>query len=71
MKCEICQKSVIKDGIAVFRINSLGETGIWRCRKHLSDSQKTSIDPQVNDIVTTIEETNQSEKFSSNSTPTP
>lgn len=53
MTCEICKRG-IADGIALFRQNPKGEKGIWRCREH----NQAAIDPEVNDIVTVVEDNN-------------
>lgn len=46
-KCEVCDKSPFETPL--FRVNELGEPGIFRCREHLSP--KTPVDEVVDDIV--------------------
>lgn len=58
MKCEICNKGTVPDGVSLYRVNKLGVTGIWRCAEHLTPEQKQAIDPEVKEIVETIEASN-------------
>lgn len=57
MKCEVCSKSVQThpQGCTLWRINPLGETGVWRCWEHLSPEQRAAIDPSVLTITNAIE----------------
>lgn len=35
MSCEICGRSVIKDGVSLYRINEYGIKGKWACEAHI------------------------------------
>ena len=50
MKCEICGLGP-EGGMTVFRQNSLGETGRWRCRDH----NEAPVDPEVGRLVDVLE----------------
>lgn len=49
MKCIHCEKGPA-DGVALFRQNPKGETGIWACEEH----NKQPLDPLVKDITDAI-----------------
>lgn len=61
MKCEVCGKSIVS-GIALHRVNTFGEKGIWRCEACLTPEQRKNIDPTVLDIASTIQDHNMSGK---------
>lgn len=52
MQCEICGKSPSDGKTAIFRINSKGEDGIWRCEEHLKEHK---VDPEVLWLVDAIQ----------------
>ncbi len=54
MKCEICNKTPIKDGIHLHRVNETGIIGVWRCSNCMTKEQKKEIDPIVQDIINII-----------------
>lgn len=51
MKCEICGKTAMVppegDGVALFRVNPVGEKGIWRCEVCLTPAQRAALDPET------------------------
>lgn len=54
MKCEICKQGPPK-GPAIYRVNKPGEMPArWRCEKHLTPEQATSVDLQVRELVEII-----------------
>lgn len=57
MNCEICHKEPQKDGIAIFRVNPLGEIGIWRCWQCLTPEQRGEVDPETKRITDVIQGT--------------
>lgn len=58
MKCEICGKGPAVESVTVYRVNPKGQRGVWRCWQHLSDPQKSDVDPEVKQITAIIEEDN-------------
>lgn len=54
IECEVCHKTPLRDGIAVYRINETGVAGLFRCEDHMN----SAIDPVVLDIVHIIEDDN-------------
>lgn len=55
MECEICGCRAPEDGATLFRVNSSGVPGLWRCREHLTDEQRAAIAPEVKEITDIIE----------------
>ena len=59
MKCEVCGKTPCLpphgNGISLFRINPIGELGIWRCKEHLTTEQTAKINPEVKELVEILE----------------
>lgn len=57
LECEVCHKEPQKDGIGIYRTGEKGpgKNPHWRCKQHLDDNV---IDPNVDEIVTVIEESN-------------
>lgn len=53
-KCEICHQGPPEQSIAVYRVNPVGEAGIWRCWDHLTASQRGEVDPEVKKITDII-----------------
>jgi hypothetical protein len=51
--CEVCGRGMA-DGVSLFRQNPKGQKGVWRCR----ECNARPIDPEVNDIVSAIEDDN-------------
>ena len=49
IECCICKRGP-QQGIAVFRINAKGVTGIWACEKHLKQTDAPPVDPLVTEI---------------------
>ena len=54
MKCEVCGKRAPEDNATLFRVNPIGEIGIWRCWKCMTLEQQCAIDPETKHIVTVI-----------------
>jgi len=50
MKCEVCGFGPMH-GVTVYRQNSKGEKGRWRCGGH----NEAAIDPEVAEVVDSIE----------------
>lgn len=56
MKCEICNDGP-PTGPAVYRVNKPGELpAVWRCEKHLTPQQSSTLDEEVVDVTRAIEE---------------
>lgn len=51
-QCQICGANPATGGAAVFRVNEVGQPGIWRCKDHL---QATPVDEDVKNLVSIIE----------------
>jgi hypothetical protein len=51
--CEVCGKG--GPLYTVFRVNPVGQQGVWRCSEHLTTEQQQAIDPEVKDIVGIID----------------
>lgn len=51
MNCYKCKKG-IDEGIALFRQNPKGETGVWAC----AECNTQPIDPEVQEIVNAVQE---------------
>lgn len=47
MKCEVCHRSPPQDLVTLHRVNEFGVVGIWRCDAHLTDEQRSGLDPKV------------------------
>ena len=56
IECSICNKGPA-DGVPIFRLGPKGvRDAEWRCRVHMSVDQKSTLDPEVDRIVSIIEE---------------
>ena len=40
MKCSICGRGIISDGVSLFRNGPKGENPDWRCEKHLPSENR-------------------------------
>jgi len=56
-KCEVCGDGM-DEGISLFRVNPTGESGVWRCKRHLNHIQESEIDSGVLSVVNAIEKDN-------------
>lgn len=55
MNCEVCHRGP-QQGIALFRVNALGELPPrWRCDHHMDSIQRAAVDPDVRRIAEIIQ----------------
>jgi hypothetical protein len=60
MKCEVCRADPATDsGIALFRQNPKGVTGIWRCQRH----NEAPVAQEVGEITAMILDANRESRY--------
>ena len=63
IECSICNKGM-EEGVSLFRLGLMGDRNAeWRCRVHMTFDQKSTLDPEVDRIVSIIEEDSYEKEF--------